>query len=362
MSAVAQGFVSREALRPAEVRQTEDRRPLGDIALEMGLLSPEQCDAVRGEVRRQLVEDVAWLPEAMRESELGRLAVYRGLLTEDELKTALWTQALLTAEGIDDLLGELMVRCGYLTRHQLIHTLLYEVLFCERCETIFKVNGYERGMRIKCTTCPVMLKRPPEDLRVLASARDLFIDSRAAEERALYGKHAVRHGLCEQQHIMDATNTWARGGGDKQLGQILIELGHIDEEQDKQIWLHVEQERHEKLLRRKAEIGGGKFGEVAVKLGLISTQMLLEILKGEGMPPIGERMVEAGYITRNQGLRVLDTQGKAIFGCGPCGRQYNAAPNGAAHPCPDCRKPMARLDVVETLRVEGALAPAPAES
>jgi len=364
---MVQGYdmLDRDALQRVGEAQARNNKPLGDIVRDFGMLTVEQVESLRQKIRQQLAEDVQWLPEAMRESELGRLSCYRGLLTEDELKAALWSQALLAAEGVEELLGALLVRSGYLTRHQLLQSLLYEVMFCERCQTLFKVNGHEHGMRIKCTVCPVMLKPPRHDLRLIASSRDLFIDSRGIEERSLYGQLAVRHRFTSEAQIAEATDRWARGLGDQTLGEILIELGHLNAHQHEELLRHVERAEADQREERKRQMGGGKFGEIAVKLGLIHPPMLLAALKRQNAAPpttrlpIGATLVAAGHLTINQGLRILELQDKAILACGQCRKQYTASikERGMFPACPDCKVRLGRAAMVTSLAVTASLVP-----
>lgn len=363
--AVNGGQLTRDQQRELEHAQQSDPRPVGDLAVSLSMLTAAQCQQLRGALQQELAADGQWLPAALRESELGRLAVYRGLLTLDELKTALWQQQLLVAEGLEEKLGQLMVRSGFLTKHQLLHSLLYEVLFCERCQTLFKVNGFELGMRIKCTSCPVMLKPLPHDMRLVSSSRDLFIDSHGVEERTWYSELAIRHQFCTPEQIKEATDRWARGLGDKSIGEILIGLGHINEAQDEEIHKHVERQRQLKVEKQRIEYQGMRFGEISVKMRLTTSQMLLEALqrKSERGTPVGEALVQLGYLTRNQGLRVLEMQNKAIVRCDPCAKQYNISlrERGLFPSCPDCKQRMTRVQIVETLLFDRELAPVRAE-
>lgn len=336
---------------------------LGDALRELGLLDDPQINSIRKSILAQF-QHPGWMASALRESELGRLACYRRLLSEEELQEALREQALQAAEGFDLLLGQLLVERKLLTHHQLIRTLLYESLFCERCQTLFKVNGYEPGMRVKCTTCPVMLKTPPHDLRLISGSRDLFIDSRGIEDRMHYSQLAVRHGFCTQAQVKEANDRWARSLGDRSLGDVLAELGYLNASQDQELQGHLkrERDRHDELF--KHEVAGMQFGKIAVHMGLITAPMLQSVLVAQQKQPgrwLAQMLYEDGYITLGQAVRILELQDKAILACPNCAKKYTVSlkARGLFPPCPDCKTRLERPGLmINNLDVERELTPA----
>lgn len=115
-----------------QVRLAAKGKPmrLGEILLRLKYIRPEQLE---GAVAAQ----VATLPTTSAPNAPGQIGAHlirRGLLTPAQLHQGLAQQAALKRQGQPVLLGDVLVRCGYLSREQLNHAMLewqqqYEMSF-----------------------------------------------------------------------------------------------------------------------------------------------------------------------------------------------------------------------------------------
>ncbi|MBI5368225.1 MAG: redoxin domain-containing protein [Planctomycetes bacterium] len=135
----------------------------------------------------------------------------------------------------------------------------------------------------------------------------------------------------------------------------------------------VTREQLDDLLRRQAATLGrptpspaaspkdSLLGAEAVRRGWMTAESLSSALQlqarrsAQGTPTrLGEVLVELGLLAPGQVQRILATQGKRLFACAPCSKQFNVAgaAEGASVRCPKCQSPM--TPVTEARRVDAA--------
>jgi hypothetical protein len=115
---VGQGLITQEQLDEALETQRElqssqqgIRVPLGDVLLKLNMLSPQLlATALVGQQQEKIEQFDNKTPEY-----LGEYLITRGIITQDQLKEVLAVQMKLRQKGKNMLLGELMVRAGYVT-------------------------------------------------------------------------------------------------------------------------------------------------------------------------------------------------------------------------------------------------------
>jgi|GEM_PF-1202922 len=95
---------------------------------------------------------------------LGRLAVERMLITQDELQAALRRKEEIKSRGINKRLGTILIEDGLLTTEDVKDLLAYQetaILECPGCGVRFNVEGFEPGKRFICRRCKTVLQVPP---------------------------------------------------------------------------------------------------------------------------------------------------------------------------------------------------------
>lgn len=103
-------------------RLAQKKKPmrLGEVLLRMKFVRPEQLEAA---VAAQ-IETMPTAPEAGVTGQLGDYLLRRNLVTRAQLHQGLAQQAELKRQGRPMLLGDVLVKCGYIQREQLNRALV----------------------------------------------------------------------------------------------------------------------------------------------------------------------------------------------------------------------------------------------
>ncbi|MBI2899474.1 MAG: protein kinase [Planctomycetes bacterium] len=164
----------------------------------------------------------------------------------------------------------------------------------------------------------------------------------------LIGKIALRAGLITREQLYDCLIAQERNPS-KTLGAIMVSRGHL------------KQEDVEKLLeiQRKAfeTFGSGDapsrrhalFGHLLIGKGLATEYQVNEGLRLQGrlselgikpVPPLGEILMQRGYLNREAVETALQLQSLHIYACPECGAAIDASEEDTKHGdyiCPKCR-------------------------
>lgn len=89
-------------------------KPIGAILVENGALSAEELGRIMAEQKKRLEETLPYAPTQRGAVAFGRLIVDRGLVKEQHVNEALRAQQDLADRGIRRRLGELLVEAGHL--------------------------------------------------------------------------------------------------------------------------------------------------------------------------------------------------------------------------------------------------------
>lgn len=114
---VERGFITAEQLEAALTEQTNSlgynglRVPLGDILIKQGWLTPQMLATALVMQQKDRLAVLNGKPP----QHLGEYLVVEGVITPDELAAVLAEQARLRQSGQSLLLGELLIRSGYVT-------------------------------------------------------------------------------------------------------------------------------------------------------------------------------------------------------------------------------------------------------
>lgn len=164
------------------------------------------------------------------------------------------------------------------------------------------------------------------------------------------GRAILDQGLASRDEVVDCIIEAARerhgGRYGRPLGVILVDRGLIGEDQLAQILARrVDPGRQD--VTQMADIALGK---LFVASGYVSAEQVDECLKeqkrrkeaGGAAGRLGELLVELGYATNQQVLRVLAYQSKRIYECPVCKGRFNvASPKpGSVYRCKKCQQPL----------------------
>jgi ribosomal protein L40E len=166
--AIASGMITQEQLDLCLALQEQGRtaaKPLGEVLLEKGFITPEQRARLLLLQKRQMASSSSAMPAPPPEGEepvFGRLVLKRGLLSSDQLNEALRHQERELSHGRVKNLGQVLVEKGYLTREQVKSILTDQqkiIVVCSGCGSRF--NAVAGAKLPKCPACGGVLASPP---------------------------------------------------------------------------------------------------------------------------------------------------------------------------------------------------------
>ena len=134
---------------------------LGTIMLRRGLLKPQDLDGLLEEQKRRLASAMELSDPKLEDALLGRLLIRQGLIKEAQLYDCLRTAAETgEAGGKPPRLAELLVRKGYLAKEAVERpgTTRKDVLVCRSCGSHFTAAG-DPGKKLVCKQCGAPLVR-----------------------------------------------------------------------------------------------------------------------------------------------------------------------------------------------------------
>ena len=125
---------------------------------------------------------------------LGKLLLDRGILSSGQLDEALVAQERLTAQGMEKLLGDLLIAKGFATPNQIRDVLEQQqkhVVVCGACRVQFNVRVLDQGKLVVCPRCGRRVKIPDElkDFNLAVPEEPTFIDPGPAALCYLVAKH-----------------------------------------------------------------------------------------------------------------------------------------------------------------------------
>lgn len=162
----------------------------------------------------------------------------------------------------------------------------------------------------------------------------------------LIGKIALRAGLITREQLYDCLISQERNPS-KTLGSILIARGHLKEE---------DVERLLEMQKKAFEAAGGGtpsrrhalFGQILIQKGLATEYQVNEGLRLQGrltelgirpVPPLGEILMQRGYLNKDAVEAALQLQSLHLYACPECGTAIDASDEDTKHgdySCPKC--------------------------
>ncbi len=164
--ALASGMITQEQLDQCLGLQEGSRtaKPLGDLLLDRGYITPEQRGRLLSMQKKHLAEAQEAVPrmEGRDEPVFGRMVLRKGLITSEQLNECLRQQERDLERGRPRNLGQVMVEKGYLSREQVKSVLTEQqkvIVICNGCGARFNASA---GSKLpKCPSCGGALAAPP---------------------------------------------------------------------------------------------------------------------------------------------------------------------------------------------------------
>ncbi len=162
--ALERGLLSPEQLAEClhEQRGAEGAS-LSDVLLRRGMLTTEDLDVILQEQERRLSEALDVSDPRIEDALFGRLLIRQGIVKEAHVQECLRAQSDLADRGERvPRLGDLMVRRGYLAADLSDPALLLrrkKIFICPSCGAQFSTAGTESSRKYPCKECGCVLER-----------------------------------------------------------------------------------------------------------------------------------------------------------------------------------------------------------
>lgn len=170
------GFVRPDQIRSAVLAQLSKQvdRKIGEILVQDGVMTQDQVDRVLEQQRANLARPHPRLPSTMGDGLLGRMAVRYGYMTWEQLSEALCVQAMLSEEGQEVRLGQVLIDKGLMNREDvlaLLHSQRQRLAVCPACSRRYNIQRHEQGATPRCPQCdqPLEILEIADDLNVVDS-------------------------------------------------------------------------------------------------------------------------------------------------------------------------------------------------
>lgn len=159
------GHVTKEQLREAIAMQHTAEgmlKKMGDLLVERGDLTPEQCDEVLHTQQQNLTAPHPFVPGAsVGAALLGLAAVREGLVTNEELNEAVRTQQKLKEVGEETRLGEILAGIAGVSVEEIVGLLAAQnrrIAMCRECGSRFNAGWHPDGPSPLCPRCGAALE------------------------------------------------------------------------------------------------------------------------------------------------------------------------------------------------------------
>jgi hypothetical protein len=178
----------------------------------------------------------------------------------------------------------------------------------------------------------------------------------------LFGQIALSKGFCTQKQIDACVGVQSARKDGRPLGRILLDEGHITEEQHSAV-LAFQRENLKAVdplvkMRKEAVL----FGKLAVREGLITEREANECLRDQAAQgesrSLGEIMVSKGCLTTEQVKDLLAKQQKKIMNCPVCRLSFTvlSISKDKRVECPRCKGPLAAGKPTDSTRTDAQFA------
>ena len=196
--AVREGFVSAQQVEECVALQKQNPagRKLGEILITKGYITPRRLTALL-DIQSRQVRIVAADPA--RGGLFGQIALDLGFVPGEKIDQALQEQAALSRSGSPAMLGQILLRKGWLQTGQFLEILKVQrrtILRCPGCDTFYRFEEADRGTKFACRRCGTIVPIPtpePEEPRT-GSAPKLPV-RKDGDADAHFGRYAIQEEL-----------------------------------------------------------------------------------------------------------------------------------------------------------------------
>ena len=196
--AVREGYISAQQVEECVglQKQAAPPRKLGEILIEKGYLTPTRLASIL-DIQSRQVKMVAADPA--RGGLLGQIALDLGFVNADQVNQALEEQTLLSRSGSPAMLGQILLRKGWLQTGQFLEILKIQratIIRCPGCDTVYRFEETDRGAKFACRRCGTVVLIPVADAAPAPSiAQQAGAAKRPGETGAQFGRYAVLEEL-----------------------------------------------------------------------------------------------------------------------------------------------------------------------
>ncbi len=182
----------------------------------------------------------------------------------------------------------------------------------------------------------------------------------------LIGKIALRAGLITREQLYDCLVAQERNPS-KTLGSIMVSRGHLKQE-DVEKLLELQRKAFEGATGDEAQSRlHALFGQLLIEKGLATEYQVNEGLRLQGrltelgikpVPPLGEILMQRGYLNRDAVETALQLQNLHLYACPECGTAIDASEEDTKHgdyACPKCHAQIPALFAKMAAAVREAL-------
>ena len=196
--AVREGYITAHQVEECVglQKQADPGRKLGEILIEKGYLTPTRLASIL-DIQTRQVKMVAADPA--RGGLLGQIALDLGFVNADQVNQALEEQTLLSRSGSPAMLGQILLRKGWLQTGQFLEILKVQrrtILRCPGCDTVYRFEEADRGAKFACRRCGTVVPIPEAEAAPAPSIpHQAGGAKRPGEAGAQFGRYAVLEEL-----------------------------------------------------------------------------------------------------------------------------------------------------------------------
>lgn len=177
----------------------------------------------------------------------------------------------------------------------------------------------------------------------------------------LFGRIALMLNYISTAQLTECVVYQERSHPHKKLGMVMLEKGFIDREQLEEIIRVQQANLQAPSAHPEQRLEDTITGRLIVKMGLATEEQVNEALRKQALAEqdgsfyrLGEVMVEKGFMSVEDVLKVLNVQDKRIMVCPGCGSRFNVASfqPGHTYKCKRCKTLLAVPAALESVQVD----------
>ena len=177
----------------------------------------------------------------------------------------------------------------------------------------------------------------------------------------LFGRIALTLKVASREEVLECLQIQDDRGGSSQIGQIMIEMGYITEDQLEEVLATQRNFERKVDMRSREKVEDTIFGKLIVNNHYATSEQVEAAVKEQGhreamgvIVPLGSILVEKGFLTLAQVEDILKKQWKKILVCNTCQKQFNVFgyEEGKRFLCRTCKNPLEVPTTLKSVKVE----------